>query len=133
MKRQHVGVLIVALMAATFAWSQQNQKEPVPKYDVTQEQTFKGVVDDVHDRQCPVSGGMGTHVMLKLGGGEVLEVHLAKAKFVKDYELTFTKGEALEIKGVKVKFEGVDTIFAREVKVGNDTYLFRDKDGKPIW
>ncbi len=34
---------------------------------------------------------------------------------------------------MKVKFEGVDTIFAREVKRGNDMYMFRDKDGKPIW
>jgi DNA/RNA endonuclease YhcR with UshA esterase domain len=76
---------------------------------------------------------MGAHVMLKLDGGQILEVHLAKTKFVKDYELTFTKGESLEVKGVKVKFEGVDTIFAREIKRGNDMYMFRDKDGKPIW
>jgi len=26
-----------------------------------------------------------------------------------------------------------DTIFAREVKRGNDTFVFRDKDGNPIW
>jgi DNA/RNA endonuclease YhcR with UshA esterase domain len=132
MKTWHVGILVVALMAATLAWAQ-GQKEPVPKYDVTQEQTFKGIVEEVRDRECPVSGGMGAHVMLKLGDGQVLEVHLAKTKFVKEYELTFTKGEPLEVKGVKVKFEGVDTIFAREIKRGNDMYMFRDKDGKPIW
>ncbi len=136
MKNWHVGILIAALLASTFAWAQeqkQSQKEPVPKYDITQEQTFKGSVEDVRDRECPVSGGMGAHVMLKLSDGQILEVHLARTTFVKDYELTFTKGESLKVKGVKVKFEGVDTIFAREVKRGNDMYMFRDKDGKPIW
>lgn len=136
MKTAHVGILIVALLASTFVWAQEQKdssKEPVPKYDITQEQSFKGTVEEVRDRQCPVGGGMGAHVMLKLSDGQILEVHLAKSKFVKDYELAFGKGEQLEVKGVKVKFEGVDTIFAREVKRGNDMYMFRDKDGKPIW
>jgi hypothetical protein len=133
MKTWHAGMLILALLAATLASAAQDQKEPVPRYDKSQEQTFKGVVDDVRDRECPVSGGLGSHIMFKLNGGTVLEVHLAKTKFVKDYDLTFKKGDQLEIIGVKVKFEGVDTIFAREIKSGGDLYMFRDKDGKPIW
>ena len=56
-----------------------------------------------------------------------------QTKFVKSYELAFSKGDQLEVTGTKVKFEGVDTIFAREVKRGGDTFVFRDKDGKPIW
>ena len=38
-----------------------------------------------------------------------------------------------EVTGVKVKFEGVDTIFARKIKRGEDEFLFRDGDGKPLW
>jgi len=136
MKTWHVGILITVLAVATIVCAQapiSDQKEPVPKYDVTQEQTFKGVVQEYRDRQCPVSGGLGSHVVIKLEGGQTIEVHLAKTKFVKDYELSFAKDEKVEVKGVKVKFEGVDTIFAREVKRGNDMYMFRDKDGKPIW
>jgi hypothetical protein len=34
---------------------------------------------------------------------------------------------------VKVKFEGVDTMFARKIQDGNDEFLFRDSDGKPLW
>jgi len=136
MRTCHAGVLIAALAVVTFAFAQapkSDQKEPVPKYDVTQEQIFKGVVQEYRDRQCPVSGGMGSHVIIKLDDGQIIEVHLAKSKFVKEYELNFAKDERVEVKGVKVKFEGVDTIFAREVKRGNDMYMFRDKDGKPIW
>jgi len=30
---------------------------------------------------------------------------------------------------MKVQFEGVETIFAREVTRGSETFIFRDKDG----
>jgi hypothetical protein len=62
-----------------------------------------------------------------------IEVHLAATKFVKMYDLVFVKGDRLEVTGSKVEFEGVSTIFAREVKRGNDVFVFRDKDGKPVW
>ena len=135
MKTRHVIILIIALLMALPLLASQNseQKEAVPKYDSKAEATFKGTVVEVRDRQCPVSGGMGSHVILKLSDGTTIEVHLATTKFVKTYELVFEKGDQLEVIGTKVKFEGVDTIFAREVHRGQDTFLFRDKDGKPIW
>jgi DNA/RNA endonuclease YhcR with UshA esterase domain len=123
-------VLLCTLSAA--AW-QKPADEPVPKYDKTTEATFKGTVEEVKDRQCPVSRGMGSHLMLKQSEGTVIEVHLALTKFVTQYELVFQKGDVLEVTGVKVKFAGVDTIFARKIKRGNDEFLFRDNDGKPLW
>jgi len=129
-------VLMVAMMAtlpAAFAFPAAVPNAAVPKYDRTTEAVFKGTVQEVRDRQCPVSGGMGSHVVLKLEDGTTIEVHLASTKFVKEYELVFNVGDQLEVTGSKVVFEGVETIFAREVKRGNDVYVFRDKDGKPVW
>jgi hypothetical protein len=125
--------LVIAVMATTIVAAQTPANEPVPKYDKSTEAVFKGTVDEVKDRQCPVSGGMGAHLVLKLTDGSSLQVHLALTKFVNQYELVFHKGDAVEVTGVKVKFEGVDTIFARKVKKGEDEYLFRDGDGKPLW
>jgi DNA/RNA endonuclease YhcR with UshA esterase domain len=71
--------------------------------------------------------------MLKLADGKMIEVHLALTKFVTQYELVFHKGDVVEVTGVRVKFEGVDTIFARKIKRGEDEFLFRDNDGKPLW
>jgi hypothetical protein len=132
MKTWHVIGLIIALAAVTVpAFAAQNT--PVPKYNPATEATFKGTIEEVRDRVCPVSGGMGSHVVLKLADGSTIEVHLSTTKFVKTYDLVFSKGDQLEVIGSKVKFEGVDTIFAREVRRGTDTFVFRDKDGKPIW
>ncbi len=124
-----LAVIVTPAFAAPKAASQPGS----PKYDRSTEAVFKGTVEEVRDRQCPVSGGMGAHVILNVGGGKTIEVHLATTKFMKNYELVFNKGDQLEVTGSKVMFEGVETIFAREVKRGNDTFVFRDKDGSPVW
>ncbi|MGA8492284.1 MAG: hypothetical protein WB711_17795 [Terriglobales bacterium] len=105
----------------------------VPKYDPAAEATFKGTVEEVRDRQCPMSGGMGSHLILRLSPDKTIEVHLASTKFVRTYDLVFNKGDEVTVVGTKVLFEGVETIFAREVTRGSETFVFRDKDGKPIW
>jgi hypothetical protein len=135
MKAWPVVLLIFALfLASAPLLAQQNQSNAqIPKYDAAAETVFKGTVDEVRDRQCPMSRGLGSHIMLKLTDGKNMEVHLAPAKFVKAYDLTFNKGDQLEVTGTKVTFEGLETIFAREVKRGSDTFAFRDKEGRPIW
>jgi len=133
MKTWRVSVVLAVAVVAMVAAAQKPENESVPKYDKSTEAVFKGTVDDVKDRECPVSGGMGSHLMLKMADGNVLEVHLSLTKFVRQYELVFHKGDVLEVTGVKVKFEGADTIFARKIKRGEDEFLFRDSDGKPLW
>jgi len=133
MKTYWAFVLMTALMVSVWPAFAAQGSGTVPKYNPATEAVFKGTVDEVRDRQCPVSGGMGSHVILKLADGSTIEVHLASTKFVKSYDLVFNKGDQIEVTGSKVKFEGVDTIFAREVKRGDDTFVFRDKDGKPVW
>jgi DNA/RNA endonuclease YhcR with UshA esterase domain len=122
---------LTAIVTPAFAAGKSAQAG-VPKYNPATEVTVKGTVDEVRDRQCPVSGGMGAHIILKTGD-KTIEVHLATTKFMKNYELVFNKGDEVEVKGSKVVFEGVETIFAREIKRGNDTFVFRDKDGNPVW
>lgn len=125
-----LAMLVTTLLSA--AW-QKPAGNAVPKYDKSTEATFKGTVEEVKDRQCPVGGGMGSHLTLKQSDGTVIEVHLALTKFVTQYELMFQKGDALEITGVKVKFDGADAILARKIKRGSDEFLFRDSDGKRLW
>ena len=126
-----ISLLLVAGMRLVVA--QRTSGSAVPKYDRSAEAVFKGTVEDVQDRQCPVTGGLGTHLTLRQPDGSVIEVHLALSRFVRQYELVFQKGDVVEITGVKVKFEGADTIFARKIKRRADEFLFRDTDGKPLW
>ena len=130
-------IFTVVALALTIPLTTVGQKSApgvsVPKYDPATEATFKGTVEEVRDRQCPMSGGMGSHLILRLAPDKTIEVHLASTKFVRTYDLVFNKGDEVTVVGTKVQFEGVETIFAREVTRGSETFVFRDKDGKPIW
>jgi hypothetical protein len=124
------GILLLILAVPALA---QNLKTAVPKYDSSREQVFKGVVEDLRDRSCPVSGGIGAHIVLRVEDNSVIEVHLATSEFTKMVEMNLRKNDRIEVTGFKTEFEGVPTIFARSVRRGVDEFVFRDKDGKPIW
>jgi DNA/RNA endonuclease YhcR with UshA esterase domain len=139
MKTSRIIILILTVLALVLiitpaaAGQKSGPSVAVPKYDPAAEATFKGTVEEVRDRQCPVSGGMGSHLILRLSPSQTIEVHLASTKFVKAYDLVFNKGDVVTVVGTKVQFEGVETIFTREVTRGDETFVFRDKDGKPVW
>jgi hypothetical protein len=91
MKTSPVVVLVfafAALFAPAFVTPAQANVE-VPKYNPTTEVVFKGTVEEVRDRQCAVSGGMGSsHVILMNDAGTTIEVRSAPTEFFKPYELS---------------------------------------------
>ena len=71
--------------------------------------------------------------MLRLTDNTTIEVHLATTEFTKMLEMNLRNGDRVEVTGLKTEFEGVPTIFARSVTRGIDTFIFRDKNGLPVW
>lgn len=124
-----VGILV--LLTVTLAWAQ--VPASAPKYDLGNEVTIKGVVQEVKDFQCPVSGGMGAHLVVKADKG-LVTVHLALSKFLSEYGFGFAKGDEVQIVGAKAKVgDDENAILARKIERGNQTFTFRDKNGKPLW
>jgi hypothetical protein len=132
MKRGFIpAAAILVLLAVSMAWAQMPAN--APKYDLANEVTIKGVVDEVKDFQCPVSGGMGAHLVVKTEKGMVT-VHLALTKFLSEYGFNFAKGDEVVIVGVKAKVgDDENAILARKIDRGNQSFTFRDKNGKPLW
>jgi TusA-related sulfurtransferase len=126
-------IAVLILGVALPMIGQSDVKPTGPKYNAAAESVYKGTVADLRNRECPVSGSMGAHIILKLQSGETIEVHLATTEFTKMMEMNLQKGVPIEVTGWKTEFEGVQTILAREVKYGNETYVFRAKDGMPVW
>lgn len=130
-----VQVLFVAMAAFAVTVNSQNTQQgstSISNYDSATEVRLQGVVLDANDHLCPISGGMGSHLVLKTHDGTV-EVHLGAAKFVKEYQLILAKGDNVEVLGSRVIFEGKDAILAREISRGQETFVFRDANGKPVW
>ena len=133
MRAWALAVLVALLACVALAANQAPTNGKAPKYDKATEVKLKGTVVDVRDYQCPISGTMGAHLTLKLQDGTSIELHLAATKYVKSYEMVFSKGDEIEVTGSKVKFNDADTILAREITRGQDSFVFRDGDGKPVW
>jgi DNA/RNA endonuclease YhcR with UshA esterase domain len=124
------GFLLLVAMAAT---QQQKQSDmAVPAYSTSQEQAFSGTILEVKDYQCPVTGTIGSHIAVK-GTSDTLEVHLAPAKFLKQYDIVLKPGDQVTVTGIKFTFDGKPAMLARLVVVGRDTFRFRDDKGRPEW
>lgn len=105
----------------------------IPTYDLTTEFRVKGLVVATNDHICPMCGGLGSHLMLKADSGTVVEVHLAPTKFINEYHLVIVPGDNIEVLGSSVTIDGTTALVAREVTRGQETFVFRDPDGKPAW
>jgi hypothetical protein len=109
----------------------QNTAAEAPKYDVAKEVTIKGAVEEIKEVPNP-KGQIGIYLMVK-SGGDTLEVRLCPNSFLKEFEVAFKKGDQLTITGSKVRVDEKDVILAREIELGNDKVVLRDKQGVPVW
>ena len=127
-------ILFAVSLCLLFAASTANgqEKKLVPKFDAANQTTVKGIIDQISDYECPISGSMGAHLSVRNSDGTV-EVHLAASKFLKEYGIVFAKGDAVQITGTKATFDGKPALLARQVIVGDRTYSFRDDKGIPLW
>ena len=116
-------VLVVLLLSP--------QRHP-PRYDSAAEVTLRGVVQDVKNFYCPVSGEEGTHLILTTDQGNV-EVHVAPARFLSGQRWQFFRGDELEVVGSRISFQGHPALIARSIVRGAQTVAVRKADGKPLW
>jgi DNA/RNA endonuclease YhcR with UshA esterase domain len=132
MKRRFIlAVGMLVILTSALAWAE--TPASASKYDPAKEVTIKGAVQDVKDFQCAVSGGMGAHLVVKTDKGPVT-VHLALSKFLSEYGFAFAKGDEVVVTGVKAKVgDDENAVLARQIERGNQTFTFRDKNGKPLW
>ena len=73
-------ILLVAVPAT------RAEQKDVPKFDPANQTTIKGVIEQVNNYECPISGTMGSHLTVRYGLSTV-EVHLAASKFMKIMKL----------------------------------------------
>ncbi len=121
------------LLATAFAQPRAGMRN-MPMYDPATETTLTGTVDSVQQfpGACCRGYQSGTHVTVKTDAGPT-EVHLGPTTFLTKHELSFAKGDKIEVTGSKVKSGDTSFVIAREVKKGDKTVTLRDKAGKPEW
>ena len=120
-------VIVLFALLSVLCWA---AEKPSPKYDKSTEVTLKGTIEDIKLVPGP---GEGIHVMLKTGD-QVILVHIAPEKFLKEMDLNLKKGDKLEVTGSKVKTEDGDEILAKTIALdANNSFILRDEKGTPVW
>ena len=102
-----------------------------PKYDAKTEDTLKGTVEDVRVNGTDQKTKTATLVLKH--GSQSVDVFLGPISFLDAMEISFSKGDELQVVGSKVKDGDTEEVLAREVTKGNDTLILREKGGKPVW
>ena len=107
-------------------------KREAPAYKVADEVKLKGIVEQVKNYDCPVSGMVGTHLVVKIDS-EKYEAHLGPQKFLDEYNIDLKVGDTITVYGTKVKFAELPALLVRAIERENDQFFFRDKEGRPLW
>ena len=129
------GTLLLLLLAGVSSVVSQEKNAPTQTsytYDQANQQTVRGWVVGEKDFQCPVSGTMGSHITVKTETGTI-EIHLAPASFMKQYEINIHKDDNVTVVGSRITFDGKPAMIAKSVAIGRETYNFRDPKGRPLW
>lgn len=102
-----------------------------PKYDVATEMKMKGTLEELrvppkgHEKEI-------VHMVMK-NGDQTIDVYLCPKHFMDELGVAFNKGDEIAFTGSKISENGADMILARELVKGDDTLVFRDDKGKPVW
>ncbi len=126
-------IALSVLLWVTPALSQKAQPvgTTMPIYDLHAEMKTKGEIDEVNLLSVGTRKDF-TELILKQGE-EKIHIYVCPKPFEEEMGISFTKGDQIAVTGSKVKHEGADVILARELVKGEDTLMFRDAKGAPVW
>jgi hypothetical protein len=126
-------VALSLLLWVTPGLSQKTQPEnrSLPRYDLHAEMKTKGVIDEVNLMSVGTRKDF-TELIIK-NGDEKIHIYVCPKPFEEEMAISFSKGDQVAVTGSKVKHEGEDVILARELVKGEETLLFRDAKGTPVW
>src|SRR5215469_14019606 len=102
-----------------------------PKYDVKAETKISGAVEESKLFEFATRQDF-VELVIKSNEGKFV-VYVCPKPFQDELGISFSKGDAITITGAKVNQSDSEVILAREVVKGQDTILFRDDKGNPVW
>ena len=124
------------LMALAATSDRKAPAEPEPRYDAATTIDTMVVVTDA--KEVPAGNPLsGAHLIVRPEsariGSETMDVYLGPADYLKGFDCHFAKGDRIQVKGSKIKYNGSTVVLAREVRLNATTLYLRDGSGVPYW
>ena len=101
-------------------------------YNPATVETISGKITAIDKITLTKDMSYGIHVMVKTDK-ETISVHLGPAWYLERLDTKIEKGDAIEVKGSRVTYNGKPAIIAAEVKKGDAVLKLRDDSGIPAW
>ena len=128
---QAFSALFLLLFAMPGISQKAQDSSSLPEYDTHTEMKTKAMVDEIN--VLPLGTKKELIELIIKSGSDKLHIYVCPKTFQDEMGISFSKGDQITVTGSKVKHEGADVILAREVAKGEDTLLFRDAQGTPVW
>lgn len=133
MKRWITSVIAAVAVLGCVAHSSAQGRAAKRMWNPATVETVSGEVVEVKRQPSARGKGDGVHLVLKTKDAPKLIVHLGPAFYVDEQALKIAAGDAVEVKGSRVKVKGESVLLAAEVKKGDATLVLRDANGVPKW
>jgi hypothetical protein len=124
-------VFLTLLTPAGLSQRRRGRGGGMPQYDVATELTLRGSVKKVESHKGKM-GWAGTHLVVQ-SEGETLTIHVGPTQYLAEQGFSFAEGDQIVVTCSKVKFEGIDALVAREIRIGDRLLTLRNQQGTPAW
>jgi hypothetical protein len=125
-----LSIVVIAVLLVAFGVKMRPADQAATAYNPAAETSLTGTVREIDDFTCPVAESeVGRHLWLQTAGG-VVRVHLAPSRILRGQHIDFSPGERIQVIGAKARVQGADDLIAREIVRGQESFIFRDHQGK---
>lgn len=101
-------------------------------YDTTTVTTIKGTISNVDSQATPRGDSYMVRLTVQDTSGTTA-VMVGPSSYLDSQNISFNKGDAIQVTGSKVNFRGNDILIAAQIVSGGKTIKLRDDSGRPVW
>lgn len=105
---------------------------PFPHFNPNTVQTFKGKISSIQQVGYATRPTPHTQLLLRTQKGEI-SVDLGPEWYIHSEGIVVIPGQQVTIEGSLLVLDGAHFVIASSITIGNQTYLLREKDGRPLW
>lgn len=114
-------------------WTSETCRPYAALFDPATIVSVEGVIVNIGTFRPAKKAASGVELVLRLDRGDLRTVDLAPEWFLKEIKLKLKKGDHVSVVGSAVKRGARPLIIATDLTRGDQLFVLREADGRPLW
>ncbi|HUI28660.1 MAG TPA: hypothetical protein VLX91_00485 [Candidatus Acidoferrales bacterium] len=127
-----IAIVFLSMIAASSTLFAQGMGQRRQFYDTSTVTTVTGTIATVDSQAAPRGDSYMIRLTVKDTSGTI-PVMVGPSFYINSQNISFNKGDAIQVTGSKMNFRGNDVILAAQIVTGGKTIKLRDDSGRPVW